>query len=90
MNKFEWDEDKNKANIVKHKISFESAQYVFLDPQALIKLDRMVGSERRKHIIGKALGIIIILAVFTERSGNICIISARKANKKEKVLYGSN
>jgi len=30
--KFEWDEDKNIINKEKHKISFETAAYVFDDP----------------------------------------------------------
>lgn len=30
--KFEWDEDKNSINKEKHKISFETAVYVFDDP----------------------------------------------------------
>lgn len=30
--KFEWDESKNVINKEKHKISFETAVYVFSDP----------------------------------------------------------
>ena len=30
--KFEWDENKNTINKEKHKISFETAAYVFDDP----------------------------------------------------------
>lgn len=33
--KFEWDEDKNIINKEKHKISFETAAYVFEDPYYL-------------------------------------------------------
>ncbi|GHU85162.1 hypothetical protein FACS189473_3870 [Spirochaetia bacterium] len=29
---FEWDEEKNAANIRKHGIAFEEAVYAFLDP----------------------------------------------------------
>ena len=32
---FEWDEEKNKINIKKHKVSFEKAVRVFLDPMHL-------------------------------------------------------
>ncbi|MDR2543080.1 MAG: BrnT family toxin, partial [Treponema sp.] len=31
---FIWDENKNKANIKKHKVSFEEAQSVFFDENA--------------------------------------------------------
>ena len=34
--KFEWDENKNLINQKKHKISFEEAQTVFFDTEALI------------------------------------------------------
>ena len=32
--KFEWDPLKNKANILKHKVSFEEAETVFDDKNA--------------------------------------------------------
>ena len=34
--KFQWDDNKNKINQKKHKISFEEAQSVFFDEEALI------------------------------------------------------
>lgn len=34
--KFEWDENKNLINQKKHKISFEEAQTVFYDTEALV------------------------------------------------------
>jgi uncharacterized protein len=33
--KFEWDEDKNQANIRKHGVNFGYTVYVFADPFAL-------------------------------------------------------
>lgn len=30
---FEWDEEKNSINKVKHRISFETAAHVFDDPE---------------------------------------------------------
>jgi uncharacterized DUF497 family protein len=90
MLKFEWDENKNIVNKEKHKISFETAQYVFLDPAAPRAFDRTINGEDRWHIIGKILGVIVVLVVYTERNGNTRIISARKANKKERILYHGN
>ncbi len=84
---FEWDENKNQSNQQKHKLSFETARYVFLDPQAKRKPDRMINGEQREHIVGKILDVVIALVVFTERNGNIRIISARRASKKERILY---
>ena len=37
--RFEWDNSKNKANIAKHRVSFEEARTVFSDPNALIISD---------------------------------------------------
>lgn len=90
MLNFEWDENKNLLNKEKHKISFETARYVFLDPAAPRTFDRTINGEERWHIIGNILEIIIVLVVYTERNGNTRIISARKANKRERVLYHGN
>ena len=35
--KFEWDENKNTINKVKHKISVETASFVFNDPDYIIQ-----------------------------------------------------
>ena len=83
----EWDENKNIANKTKHKISFEVAQYVFLDPAAKQTFDRNIGGEECWHMIGKIMDTVVVLVVYTECNGNTRIISARKANKREKVLY---
>jgi uncharacterized DUF497 family protein len=37
--KFEWDPHKNEINQKKHKISFEEAQTVFYDEEALLLAD---------------------------------------------------
>ena len=45
---FEWDENKNQVNIRKHGISFEEAQSVFYDEDAIYfdDPDHSVGEER--------------------------------------------
>ena len=45
--RFEWDEDKNRRNLVKHKVSFETASLVFDDPRMVSIQDRMVEGEER-------------------------------------------
>lgn len=37
--KFEWDEDKNRANVEKHGISFNEAMKAFLDKNRKIRLN---------------------------------------------------
>ena len=84
---FEWDENKNLANKAKHNLSFETAKHAFMDDNKLVAHNRIVDGEDRYQVIGKIGEIIIIMVVFTSRNGNIRIISARPANKKERLLY---
>jgi uncharacterized DUF497 family protein len=37
--RFEWDEDKDRENQIKHKVSFSLAQRAFLDPRRIIAED---------------------------------------------------
>jgi uncharacterized protein (DUF4415 family)/uncharacterized DUF497 family protein len=60
--RFEWDENKNRRNLAKHKISFETASLVFDDPQALSVQDRVVEGEERWQTLGMMSGIAIIVA----------------------------
>ena len=84
---FEWDENKNKANIIKHGISFEDAKLIFNDT-VLTQLDtRFDYKEIRRISIGNINGTIIATIVHTPRNGNIRIIFARKAKKYEKQSY---
>lgn len=88
---FTWDDSKSRSNRAKHGISFEIATLVFEDPHALSVLDRLVDDEERWQPIGLAGGIAIVLVVHTwlEQSGEeaIRIISARKANARERKVY---
>ncbi|MGH9512297.1 MAG: BrnT family toxin [Terriglobales bacterium] len=45
--RFEWDEDKNLRNRLKHDVGFETAVLVFNDPCALTQLDASSGEEER-------------------------------------------
>ncbi|MCH7650244.1 MAG: BrnT family toxin, partial [Nitrospinae bacterium] len=44
---FEWDKNKNRRNLAKHKVSFETAQLVFDDSNALRLKERVGGGEER-------------------------------------------
>lgn len=81
---FEWDEEKNRANIRKHDgISFEMAVRVFLDENRIEKYDaRHSLDEDRYNVIGMVENLLFV--VYTERNDDtIRIISARKATKEE-------
>jgi hypothetical protein len=50
--RFEWNDSKNRANIVKHGVGFDEARRVFGDPHVIIREDRVVEGEERLQAIG--------------------------------------
>lgn len=88
---FEWDEAKAHSNLKKHQVSFEIAARVFLDPLALSVQDRIEGGEYRWQTLGVVDGYLLLLVAHTVRQSDeseiIEIISARKADKKERAYY---
>ena len=85
---FEWDEQKEKANLQTHKIGFVEAETVFYDPYALSMPDPDHSIEEERFIdIGRSTKHRVLLVVYTERRENIRIISARKATANERNIY---
>lgn len=90
--KFEWDREKERANIQKHGITFEQASYVFADPFALNLYDDVHSHEEDRWILlGKSLTEVVLVVVRTFKSEDeieyVRIISARKATKSEEQTY---
>ena len=88
---FDWDENKNNANIQKHGISFYEAMTVFDDDNALYKPD--VGhskNEDRFIILGLSTSpqLLVVCHCYRESETVIRIISARKATSSEHEQYG--
>ncbi len=87
--KFEWDGRKAEQNTLKHGISFEVAVFAFDAPYALI-LDgeKHSTAEHRQWLIGDS-GEKVLVIVFTIclPRGNARIVSARRANRRERRLY---
>ena len=90
---FEWDESKNRTNIVKHGISFETAKLVFDDPHVVSFPERNVEGEERWQSPGSADRIVIFTVAHTVQDGEgnevIQIISARKASPSERRRYAN-
>lgn len=85
---FEWDSDKARANLNKHKVTFEEAASVWTDPLALIASDPEHSIEEvREWIIGKSHLEKVLVVIYTVRDKNTRIISARKATRKERKRY---
>lgn len=84
--KFEWDEDKARANWKKHGISFETAALVFEDEERIEIFDGGHSIDEDRYItIGMAGEVLFV--VYTERRETIRLISARLANARERSLY---
>ncbi len=81
---FEWDEEKNRANIRNHGIAFEDAQAVFDGPTLAWVDDRFDYGETRIATIGFLRGVQCVVVIHTERDTVTRIISARKALKHER------
>lgn len=84
--KIEWVEDKNFINKEKHKISFETAAYVFDDPYYIEMFDFEHSVDEDKYIAIGKVGDVLFVA-FTERKDAIRLISARLATNSERRLY---
>jgi uncharacterized DUF497 family protein len=86
---FEWDADKAASNGAKHGVTFDEARTVFGDPLAVIFDDEEHSlDELREIIIGHSVLQRLLLVSFTERGDEVVrIISARKANKRERKDY---
>ena len=85
-----WDEDKNIENKRKHGISFETARFIFIDPNRLERIDRSesnISEEVRWQSLGKAEDILFVVYMERETENEIRIISARLANKTERRSY---
>ena len=86
---FEWDYEKEQRNIKIHKISFETAKFVFNDNKRIEFFDvNHSGTEDRLITIGKVDKVLFV--VYTERGDKTRIISARLANKAERRLFGNS
>ena len=82
----EWDNNKAASNSIKHKIDFEDAKNIFLDPNRLQREDKRDYDETRIQVIG-IVNQVVLFVVYTKRNGRYRIISARRANKNEQRQY---
>ena len=88
---FEWDLGNQTKSFDKHNISVSEAEEIFYDDD-LLALGKQIEpkpTEPRYGVIGKNLNGKILFACFTIRNGKIRVISARIANKTERLTYES-
>jgi uncharacterized DUF497 family protein len=81
---FEWDDAKAQSNLAKHGVAFATAAEAFSadDGEHIEDLRRAYG-EARFNLRATVEGFPLIVT-YTVRAGVVRIISARKANRKER------
>ena len=85
---FEWDEEKNKANIENHEMSFEEILPMFDDPLFWEQYDSEHSKvdETRYFGTAKINGFAVVVSSYTERE-RTRIISARISTPQEEKRY---
>jgi uncharacterized DUF497 family protein len=87
---FEWDANKAAGNFHKHRVSFEDATQVFLDP---CRIETFDGRDTYGEDRWKTVGLVepaLLAVVYTVRGKDgeiIRLISARKADAHERAQY---
>ena len=83
---FEWDSIKNQRNIEKHGIDFTDAVRIFERPTLKVVDNRRNYGEKRIVAMGTVEDVILYV-VYTVRDDIWRIISARRANRRERKKY---
>ena len=80
------DEAKRRLNVKKHGIDFLDAESAFDGPTVTAEDTRLAYGEQRLVTLGMLSGIVVSMT-YTERNGDLRIISIRKALKHETRFY---
>ncbi|MBW1694444.1 MAG: BrnT family toxin [Deltaproteobacteria bacterium] len=83
---YEWDPEKDKSNIKKHRVRFADAASVFQDNFA-ITIDDDNQEEQRFVTLGMDAFGRVLVVIYTWRDDNIRIISAKKATPTQRKQY---
>jgi uncharacterized DUF497 family protein len=86
----DWDARKEADNTRKHGVSFEEAAGVFSDEHALLLDDPGHSNEEERYILmglSPRLRILVVVRAHHEPENVIRLISARRANKRERAVY---
>lgn len=87
---FEWDREKAKKNLRKHRVSFDEAMTVFYEPlSATFDDPDHSDDEQRLITVGYSSHGRLLVVSHTERGKTIRIISARSATAHERKRHES-
>ena len=84
---FTWTDEKNQINRKKHGLFFNEIIDVFDDAHLIEFYDEIHSTveEERYICLGRWQDFMVLFVVFTEKDGDIHLITAREATPKEKV-----
>jgi uncharacterized DUF497 family protein len=88
--RFEWDEDRDRENQEKHKVSFSVAQRAFLDPNRVIVEDMTHSQEEQRFYRIGRLDYETVTVRFTFRENVIRIFGAGYWRKGKKIYEEKN
>ncbi|MEA1050501.1 BrnT family toxin [Lamprobacter modestohalophilus] len=77
-----WDDAKRRSNLAKHGLDFAEAEAVLDGPMTTEEDARVAYGEQRINALG-LLHSAVIAMTYTERNGDLHIISLRKATRYE-------
>ncbi len=86
--KFEWDENKRKTNLAKHGLDFSACRLMFEGPHLIFQDARKNYGENRFNLCWRLAGRLV-MTTFVLRDEAVRIISLRKVNGREEVVYGT-
>ncbi len=86
--KFEWDPQKEKTNQKKHGVSFDDAKDAMTCELVVVLKENSDSGEERYVYLGmcKKLNILVVVVAYPDEQITR-IISARKANQRERKFY---
>jgi len=87
---FEWDEDQNIQNRIKHGLSFEEAQYAFFDEYRVIAEDIGHSDDEKRYFCFGLVDGGVVTVRFTYRKGKIRIFGAGYWRKGRKIYEKEN
>jgi uncharacterized protein len=82
---YEWDPAKAKGNLREHRVSFEEAATVFVDPLAMTYPDPDHSDEEDREItIGYSTNHRLLFVSHVQQGNHTRIISARETTRRER------
>ncbi|MGO8758156.1 MAG: BrnT family toxin [Terracidiphilus sp.] len=84
---FVWDETKRTANLKKHGLDFKDAHLVYENPDKCTYEAGYRGEHRLMDLAMAAVHGRLLTLIYTERVGDVRVISFRPASREEREQY---